>query len=151
MEKGLLADESLVELFKATKEDRYFLEIFSRFKQRIYLLSLKLLRNEALAEELTHDVFIKVFEKIDTYQGGNFYSWLIRVTQNAYIGKVRRFKREATALQHINYHEQDRLVLLNGREYNFGEMSLLCQEVLRRVEELSPEQKACFLLKYAEG
>src|SRR5712692_10282031 len=101
MKPVMLDDETLVQLFKKTRDSQHFQEIFSRFKQRIYLLSLRLLRNEALAEELTHDVFVKAFEKIDTYEGGNFYGWLIRVTQNAFIGTVRRSKREAHALQQV--------------------------------------------------
>lgn len=151
MDSVVLDDETLVDLVKRTKENKYFHEIFVRYKQRVYLLSFKLLRNEALAEELTHDVFIKVFEKIEYYEGGNFYSWLVRVTQNAYIDKVRSFKREAKALEEMRYTENERMATINGQRYSAGEMRILCQDAMKQIAELSAEQKICFLLKYIKG
>lgn len=150
MKKALLDDESLVQLFKETREEHYFIEIFSRFKQRIYVLSLRLMRNDRLAEELTQDIFTKVFDQINTYPGRDFYPWLVRITQKEYIGRIRGSKREAVAPP-IPSTEGDGPILLNGRAYTADEMNLLCQDVLKPVEELGPEQKACFLLKYTDG
>jgi RNA polymerase sigma-70 factor (ECF subfamily) len=56
--------------------------------------ALRLTRNRHDAEDLTHDVFIRVFGALDTYvPSGNFHGWLYRITTNLYLDQVRRRNR----------------------------------------------------------
>jgi RNA polymerase sigma factor (sigma-70 family) len=53
-----------------------------------------LTRNPHDAEDLTHDVFIRVFGALDSYvPGGSFHGWLHRITTNVYLDQVRRRNR----------------------------------------------------------
>jgi len=53
-----------------------------------------LTRNPHDAEDLTHDVFVRVFGALDNYvPGGNFHGWLYRITTNLYLDQVRRRNR----------------------------------------------------------
>ena len=60
---------------------------------RVYRLAYRLTGNQHDAEDLTHDVFIRVFRSLDSYQPGTFEGWLHRITTNAFLDKMRRKQR----------------------------------------------------------
>ena len=57
-------------------------EIVDRHSDRVYRLAYRLTGNAADAEDLTQDVFVRVFRSLDTYTPGTFEGWLHRVTTN---------------------------------------------------------------------
>lgn len=60
-----------------------FEEIYRRHRRRVYSLCVRVTRNSAEAEELTQDVFLRLFRKIGTFRGeASFGSWLYRVALN---------------------------------------------------------------------
>lgn len=63
---------------------------------RVYRHALRLTGNRADAEDLTQDVFVRVFRSLHTYQereGASFEGWLHRVTTNLFLDQVRRRAR----------------------------------------------------------
>jgi RNA polymerase sigma-70 factor (ECF subfamily) len=67
--------------------------IVTEHSARVYRLAYRLTGNQHDAEDLTHDVFIRVFRSIDSYQPGTFEGWLHRITTNAFLDKMRRKQR----------------------------------------------------------
>jgi RNA polymerase sigma-70 factor (ECF subfamily) len=60
-----------------------FEEIYRRHRRRVYSLCVRVTRNSAEAEELTQEVFLRLFRKIGTFRGeASFRSWLYRVALN---------------------------------------------------------------------
>lgn len=60
-----------------------FEEIYRRHRRRVYSVCVRVTRNSAEAEELTQDVFLRLFRKIGTFRGeASFGSWLYRVALN---------------------------------------------------------------------
>ncbi len=68
-------------------------EIVRDHSARVYRLALRLTGNQHDAEDLTHDVFIRVFRSLDTYTPGTFEGWLHRITTNLFLDRVRRRAR----------------------------------------------------------
>jgi RNA polymerase sigma factor (sigma-70 family) len=68
-------------------------EIVTQHSARVYRLAYRLTGNKHDAEDLTHDVFIRVFRSLDSYQPGTFEGWLHRITTNAFLDKMRRKQR----------------------------------------------------------
>jgi RNA polymerase sigma-70 factor (ECF subfamily) len=68
-------------------------EIVTEHSARVYRLAFRLTGNMHDAEDLTHDVFIRVFRSLDSYQPGTFEGWLHRITTNAFLDKMRRKQR----------------------------------------------------------
>ncbi len=68
-------------------------EIVKEHSARVYRLAYRLTGNQHDAEDLTHDVFIRVFRSLDSYQPGTFEGWLHRITTNAFLDKMRRKQR----------------------------------------------------------
>jgi RNA polymerase sigma factor (sigma-70 family) len=67
--------------------------IVAEHSARVYRLAYRLTGNRPDAEDLTQDVFIRVFRSLDTYEPGNFPGWLHRITTNLFLDRVRRKSR----------------------------------------------------------
>ena len=67
--------------------------IVQEHSARVYRLAYRLTGNRQDAEDLTQDVFIRVFRSLDTYEPGNFSGWLHRITTNLFLDRVRRKSR----------------------------------------------------------
>jgi len=68
-------------------------EIVDRHAERVHRLAYRLTGNAADAEDLTQDVFVRVFRSLDTYKPGTFEGWLHRVTTNLFLDGARRRQR----------------------------------------------------------
>ena len=60
---------------------------------RVYRLAYRLTGSQADAEDLTHDVFVRIFKSLHTYTEGNFDGWVTRITMNLFRDRWRRRKR----------------------------------------------------------
>lgn len=60
---------------------------------RVYRLSYRLTGNQHDAEDLTQEVFVRVFRSLSSYTPGTFEGWLHRITTNLFLDGVRRKAR----------------------------------------------------------
>jgi RNA polymerase sigma-70 factor (ECF subfamily) len=68
-------------------------EIVRTHSARVYRLAYRLTGNKHDAEDLTQDVFIRVFRSLSTYTPGTFEGWLHRITTNLFLDHARRKQR----------------------------------------------------------
>ncbi len=68
-------------------------QIVAQHSPRVYRLAYRLTGNPHDAEDLTHDVFIRVFRSLHSYSPGTFEGWLHRITTNVFLDKMRRKQR----------------------------------------------------------
>lgn len=78
-----------------------FEELYRLHVGRVYAVCYRIAANAAEAEELTQDVFLRVWEKIDSYEGrSKFSTWLHRLATNRAIDRrrseLRRIQRETS-------------------------------------------------------
>jgi RNA polymerase sigma-70 factor (ECF subfamily) len=57
---------------------------------RVYRLAYRLTGNAHDAEDLTQDVFVRVFRSLADYTPGTFEGWLHRITTNLFLDRMRR-------------------------------------------------------------
>jgi len=57
-------------------------ELYERYVRPIYRFALAKTSNQAAAEDLTHDVFIRMIDRISTFRGNSFKSWLYTIARN---------------------------------------------------------------------
>lgn len=68
--------------------------IYRTYRPRIYKQCFRMMRNEADAEDLTQEVFLKLFQKLHTFRGeSQFSTWLHRVTINLVLMELRKHDR----------------------------------------------------------
>jgi len=60
---------------------------------RVFRLAYRLTGNRHDAEDLTQDVFVRVFRSLDSYTPGTFEGWLHRITVNLFLDRARRAAR----------------------------------------------------------
>src|SRR3954447_16176306 len=68
-------------------------EIVSEHSARVYRLAYRLTGNSHDAEDLTQEVFVRVFRSLSSYTPGTFEGWLHRITTNLFLDQVRRKQR----------------------------------------------------------
>jgi RNA polymerase sigma factor (sigma-70 family) len=68
-------------------------EVVQAHSARVYRLAYRLTGNRADAEDLTQEVFIRVFRSLDSYTPGTFEGWLHRITTNLFLDQARRRSR----------------------------------------------------------
>ncbi|HUP99136.1 MAG TPA: RNA polymerase sigma factor SigE [Aeromicrobium sp.] len=67
--------------------------IVAEHSSRVYRLAYRLTGNRQDAEDLTQDVFVRVFRSLDSFEPGNFAGWLHRITTNLFLDRARRATR----------------------------------------------------------
>jgi RNA polymerase sigma factor (sigma-70 family) len=65
-------------------------EIVVQHSARVYRLAYRLTGNPHDAEDLTQEVFVRVFRSLSTYTPGTFEGWLHRITTNLFLDQARR-------------------------------------------------------------
>src|SRR6201998_2227893 len=68
-------------------------EIVRSHSARVYRLAYRLTGNQHDAEDLTQEVFVRVFRSLGSYTPGTFEGWLHRITTNLFLDGARRRQR----------------------------------------------------------
>jgi RNA polymerase sigma-70 factor (ECF subfamily) len=75
-------------------------ELAERYSHRIYQMALRHMKNPEDAEEVTQDVLMKVYRKVDRFRGdAALSSWIYRITFNTAMSRLRTHKAEKAAEQ----------------------------------------------------
>ena len=86
-----LTDEELVFKIVETNNSQLFAILYDRFSRVVYNKCYGFSKNKEEAEDLTHDVFIRLFVKLKTFKGNSkFSTWLYSFTYNFCVNYVQR-------------------------------------------------------------
>ncbi|MFF5261857.1 RNA polymerase sigma factor SigE [Actinomadura viridis] len=124
-------------------------EIVSEHSTRVFRLAYRLTGNRHDAEDLTQDVFIRVFRSLSSYTPGTFEGWLHRITTNLFLDRARRKQRirfDALA--------DDAAERLQGREPSPAQAldeRILDADIQSALDALAPEYRAAVVLCDIEG
>ena len=126
-----------------------FYNIYERYCKRLFGFVLRYIKNEADAEEIVQEVFVKVWEarsKLDIYS--SFESFLFTIAYNSTISLFRKRVSEKKYLEYIKLlqHLEKAPDLID--EIQFNDLNSKVQTLLN---ELTPRQKEIFLLSREEG
>src|SRR5215831_10093210 len=68
-------------------------DLVRQHSARVYRLAYRLTGNQHDAEDLTQEVFVRVFRSLPSYTPGTFEGWLHRITTNLFLDMARRRQR----------------------------------------------------------
>jgi len=75
-------------------EQQTFHELYQKYHERVYLICLRMTQNSSESEDLTQDVFIRLFRTLGSFRGESaFTTWLHRLTVNLVLMHFRKRKR----------------------------------------------------------
>jgi len=76
------------------------LDAFNRlvlaYQEMAFNLAFRMLSDDDAAEDVTQTAFISAYRHLDSYRGGSFRAWLLRMVTNACYDELRRQKRRPT-------------------------------------------------------
>lgn len=76
-----------------------FEELVRRYHRRVYALTYRFVRNEAEAADLTQEIFLRVWQKIDSFRGdAKFSTWLFQIAGNHCKNRLKYLKRRHHAM-----------------------------------------------------
>lgn len=80
-----------------------FEALYTACFHKLYRFALSLARNEAEAEEIVQETFLRAMQQADKLPEANLDAWLFRVARNVHISRLRKRKREVgdTALDMV--------------------------------------------------
>ncbi|MFN6036889.1 MAG: RNA polymerase sigma factor [Bacteroidota bacterium] len=92
--KGIY-DYSLICRALQTKDEKAYAELMGRYKDSVYFMLLKMVRNVDDAEDLTLEAFGKAFKNLHQYSTDfAFSTWLFKIASNCAIDFLRKKKNE---------------------------------------------------------
>lgn len=92
-----LTDSSLLERCRAS-DDAAFSEVVTRYKAKLYNYVYRMTGSADDAEDLTQEVFIRMYTSIDSFRGqSSLNTWLFRIAGNLCIDRFRRTKNRNPA------------------------------------------------------
>ncbi|WNI29442.1 RNA polymerase sigma factor SigE [Streptomyces sp. ITFR-6] len=124
-------------------------EIVSTHSGRVYRLAYRLTGNQHDAEDLTQEVFVRVFRSLSTYTPGTFEGWLHRITTNLFLDMVRRKQRIRfdslgdDAAERLPSREPSPQQVFNDTHFD--------ADVQQALDTLAPEFRAAVVLCDIEG
>jgi len=147
-------DESSLIAGMARGDEKAFREFVERYKKKVYFLALDMVGNSIDAEDISQEVFLKVFRSFSTFrEGAKLGSWLYRVTYNASIDHLRRKGSVPAAVaDEVLDSLSQRGAGLPGAAApdpaRAVESKLLQERIARALDKVSPQEKAVFLLRH---
>lgn len=133
------------------KKDRSALEkLYNRYEKILFSFAMRITKDEKLAEEVLQDVFMKVWNDSGTYDKskGKFSSWILTVTRNKAIDRLRKEKKQVT----VELLESDALQADGGKSVEeTAEWNEKRQEIHKAVSTLSSEQRHMIEQFYFKG
>src|SRR5215470_5404512 len=88
-----LTDEEIVQRVRAGDASLYEV-LVRRHNQRLYRVARAIVRNEAEAEDVIQDAYVRAFAHLDQFEGrARFGAWLTRITVNEALARVRMQQR----------------------------------------------------------
>ena len=161
MKFELVGDESDFELIRrcqsgdAAIHEPAFLELYERYRDRVFNTAYRVVGNATDAADVTQDVFLTLFRKIDEFQfGSRFFTWLYRVTVNLSIDRRRRAHAHRTTIAESSFEGGVLSAIPDDRADvpgSWSETDALEQSVQRSIDRLSPKLRAIVVLRYIEN
>lgn len=111
------------------KDDQYYISkvlegdtsafavLVDRYKDLIFTLALRMIKNREEAEEVSQDTFIKVYKKLSKFKGDSkFSTWIYKVAYNTCLDRLKKLKRTQNTIAIDEFTEHKIKTLDNALE-----------------------------------
>jgi RNA polymerase sigma-70 factor (ECF subfamily) len=88
-------------------DSKAFAVLVDRYKDLVFTLALRMLKNREEAEEVSQDTFIKVFQSLVKFKGeSKFSTWIYRITYNGCLDRLKKYKQQYNEVPIDEYTER---------------------------------------------
>jgi RNA polymerase sigma-70 factor (ECF subfamily) len=129
-----------------------FTSLYERFSTPLYSLALKMLANEAEAQDLLQEVFLSIWNKASTFRAdrGSAFSWVVSQTRNRAIDRIRSRRRRGELIEANapDLAPSGSVVLSSSENFERNDRG---RQVRSALSQLSDDQREVLRLAYFEG
>lgn len=147
-------EEDLIEAAQRGNLDA-FNQLVLDYQHQVYNQAYRMMGDPASASDATQEAFIKAYRNIESFRGGSFRSWLLRIVTNCCYDEFRRRKRRpATSFEDMgDIDEEANPALINGRESpeESIERDELAQALQSAINALPPHHRTVLILSDVQG
>ena len=123
---------------------RAFADIVYKYQKMVLTIVLKIVENKEDAEDITQEVFIKVFKSLDQFkEEAEFSTWLYRIAYNTTLSELRKRKLSFTSIE-------DNLLVVNEQDVDFNTEEKL-EHLDKALKLLAPDETFLITLYYLDG
>jgi RNA polymerase sigma factor (sigma-70 family) len=139
-----LTDEQLVAHFIETQKNLYFEQLYDRYSDKVYRKCLSFVKDDAKAEDFTHDIFMKLVLNLSSYkETAKFSTWLYSITYNYCIDQTRVSKKYSEVGLDENYDLAD-----DDNDAEIAELE--ARQLNKAMQQILPEEKSILMMKYQD-
>jgi RNA polymerase sigma factor (sigma-70 family) len=139
-----LTDEQLVAQFIETQKNLYFEQLYDRYSDKVYRKCLSFVKDDAKAEDFTHDIFLKLVLNLSSYkETAKFSTWLYSITYNYCIDQTRVSKKYSEVGLDENFDVPD-----DDDDAEIAELE--AQQLNKAMKLILPEEKSILMMKYQD-
>lgn len=137
-------DEQLVRLYVDTQRNPFFEEIYDRYADKVYRKCLSFVKDQAKAEDFTHDIFLKLIVRVGSFkENSKFSTWLFSITYNYCMDQLRTTKKLAE-------DELTESIDVIDDADDISEMEMDAKRLREVLEGISHEERTILLMKYQD-
>ena len=145
--KKRTSDIELIRKYLSTQRDEYFRMLYRRYSTKVYSKCLSLLKEEALANDATQDIFMKIFLNLSRFEEkSKFSTWVYSITYNYCIDFLRKRKKE----QGLFSDEMDETPDVAEEVPDYKLLEIEVERLKNVLEQIPPGDKEVLLMKYRE-
>ena len=140
----------------AVGEEPALAVLYTAFSSRVYNTALSFLQDKAEAEEVTQDVFVKIYQSAARFEGKSSVStWIYRITVNLSLDRLSHRKRQKRFGFVVRFFKNDNSELrLDLPHFDHPGVLLEKKEnariLFQAIESLPEQQKTAFILSFVE-
>jgi RNA polymerase sigma-70 factor, ECF subfamily len=131
-----------------------FNQLIVQYQNLAYSVAYRLLNDTDAAADAVQDSFIKAYRALDTFRGGSFKSWLMRIITNTCYDVLRARQRHKTdSLDDLPVENEYIAALTDPHEspQQFVERQELSTLITTAIQDLPEEQRVSIILCDVEG
>ena len=143
-----ITDEEAVEKYIETQRSFYFDLIYERYAPKIFAKSLSLMNDEALAQDCTQEIMMKLLLNLSKFNfRSKFSTWVYSITYNFCIDKIRKRKKDPSIMvDDFSYYDRE------DNEIEDRRIKEVRLERLKTIlEEIPVGDKSILLMKYMDS
>ena len=144
-------DEELVKQIVSTNNTLIFTVLYDRFSKKVYNKCFSFVHNQEEAKDLTQEVFLKLFTKLNSFEGkSKFSTWLFSFTYNFcanYVNRDKAKKQEAVT-ESVEHHDYYLSTIEDVEDIDLLNMQVSKLKIA--IENIETEDKSILLLKYQD-
>ena len=127
--------------------------LYDRYLTSVYSLAMYMLRHDALAEEVTQEIFLNIWLKAGSFNAtrGAPRSWIMRVAHHKIVDLIRSRRRGLTMTDPAEYETLDLLPSGQISTEDEVEHNLERERIMKAMSVLPEAQREVLLLAYFEG